>query len=331
MNSPAKIGLESSPSRFRWRFVASLILGFWACTAPHVCLASDEVADRRATSANVGADPQSGRESSDRAVAIHAAGAVTMSFPTTWTVHEVPVRREIRLVLRPNELRDSEQSAANRVEFWLSYHHQSGLGNDAQQLRRFAKNRVAAITRGRLDIDDLRATSIDSYPAIQVTFHYELMETNRIARYIAAVAPWGHVELQTSTLAEDWAGHEGMFSEIVNSIRLAQPSVSQRMVVGSVHDASPILGSWKSYRGRMRLVDDGRVEIVADQAFSYESTEGTTETSKKIIGQFRAQQDLLFIEWADGSQLNFRWRLAGNRLLLTDHNGRMTQLHVILE
>ena len=46
---------------------------------------------------------------------------------------------------------------------------------------------------------------------------------------------------------------------------------------------------------------------------------------------FEAKEDLLLVEWKDGSKLNFRWKVKDGDLLLTDHEGRISKLRRIVE
>ena len=50
-----------------------------------------------------------------------------------------------------------------------------------------------------------------------------------------------------------------------------------------------------------------------------------------LAGRFRAKNDLLHVVWDDGSKLNFRWKLSGSALLLTDHEGQISQLQRLYE
>ena len=57
------------------------------------------------------------------------------------------------------------------------------------------------------------------------------------------------------------------------------------------------------------------------------------QSSRRTVlhGKFRAQDDLLLVKWSDASLLNLRWRLSGEALLLTDHDGQLSRLLPIAE
>lgn len=264
-----------------------------------------------------------------RAVAVHAAGAVQFEFPEDWMTREVPYRRELRLFVGPQL---PPAPATPKDGLWIVCRYRQALPDDHAALREFALRRIRSLDGGDLDLLEApRFAIVSDHPGLEVRFRSGSEDDQRQGLFVLVATPWGHVELCAWTSQEKWLMHESGFAMVRQSLQIRTPQEPQALPAPSVADAESILGSWKSYRGRLRLAADGRVSIVADRDFQSTSADGTQQSSQEIMGYFRAERDLLFIEWTDGSKLNYRWRQAGSRLLLTDHNGRMTQLYPLLE
>ena len=99
----------------------------------------------------------------------------------------------------------------------------------------------------------------------------------------------------------------------------------------AVQSAQPIMGAWKALQSRLRLRRDGTVTIITDRPFTFASDGDDRVQGNEIKGNYVAHNDLIMITWDDRSKLNFRWRMHGDKLLLTDHEGKTTQLRRILE
>ena len=125
-----------------------------------------------------------------------------------------------------------------------------------------------------------------------------------------------------------WGGRRLVELErVVDDLRLVEPAAKPQHVRSPVSDAASILGSWKGHASRLRLRGDGTVAIVTDEPFRFTTKHGDQRRDGHgVTGRYAARDDLMFIEWEDNSKLNYRWRLRGDKLLLTDHEGHMTQL-----
>ena len=71
-------------------------------------------------------------------------------------------------------------------------------------------------------------------------------------------------------------------------------------------------------RPRLRFIDHQQVE-------------DPVRRESELTGTFLAQEGLLLVTWDDGSKLNYRWRLLGHDLLLTDHQGRISHLRRLIQ
>ena len=271
----------------------------------------------------------SGRIGSDRAVVVHAGGAVVLTTPASWDVREIPYRREIRLAVGP-DLPASPSWPLDGI--WLAHHYRSSVSGELAELTSFTRTRLQSIMRGRATtLGSPGEVSVAGHAAVRLDFGASTPTARTRGSFWVFVAPWGHCEVCAMTDDERWSELAEEFERIVSSLQLQPPQINTGLAASEVHDAESILGSWKSYRGLLRLSGDGRVSLLSDRPFSYTAADGSTQMGREIAGHFRARQDLLFIEWTDRSKLNFRWREQQNRLLLTDHNGRTTQLRRIIE
>ena len=52
---------------------------------------------------------------------------------------------------------------------------------------------------------------------------------------------------------------------------------------------------------------------------------------RRLAGRFKVADDLLMVDYIDDSRSNYRWRIEGTELMLTDHEGRVSQLARIYE
>ena len=208
------------------------------------------------------ADPFAGVDP-DRAVAVHAAGAVVFEFPANWEVREVPYRRDMRLAVAPQ----LPPSPAVPVDgLWLAYRYKKGLPREMDPLVDLAMRRIRSIHRGDVvPLSEPSIVAINDQRGVQVEFHTS--SGDRRGFYLLVTAPSGHLELCATAPVADWLEQEAGFVMVRESLRLSLPKVIRPTPAQSVADAARILGSWKSYRGRLRLSGDGEVAIVTGRPF----------------------------------------------------------------
>ncbi len=265
------------------------------------------------------------------AVVIHAAGAVELTIPADWTVREVPAGRQIRLAILPFEP-DAETPSDG---LWLSYHFDPDRHPQTPpQLVQLAAARLTAVTEEKAAPEEPQFMNVGRFHAVRIPFTMAAGVTSPInvrGFYLLFETDWGFCELHAMAPEVLYAKRENQFQSIVASMKLNAPSIKTEVQDPAVTDARPLIGSWKAFQSRLRLSGDGRVSIVTDQPFTLTAEAGERQQASEITGHFRAEKDVLWITWDDGSKLNFRWRIRNNRLLLTDHEGKMTQLRRILE
>lgn len=316
-----------SQMHYKWQAIVLVFCALTARSRENLGQASEPMLPPEVLALPNGAHPPSYTD--DRAVVVHAARAIILAVPTNWQVREMPWAREVRLAMAPglpdtaSELRDG---------MWLAYHHQSRVPTEADELRVFAMDRFQSIAPTDAEmVTTPTIVTVDERIAVRLGFDLRTSKGNHHGFFLLVAAPWGHCELQAMSPDQHWSRRESEFARIVDSLQLRPPKVLELPMTDQVRDAKPILGSWKSFRGRLRLWGDGRVSIVTDRPFEYTSDDGETHQGHEVTGRFEARGDLLMIVWDDNSKLNFRWRRQINRLLLTDHEGRTTQLRSILE
>ena len=318
-----------------WQQICRLLL---ALVAVAVCLTDTVTLGQRARpDAPL---PSTAPVSTDAArdIVLFAAGAVEARPPLGWWIREIPYGREVRLLITPVEHRASNEMPADGI--WLTYHAQHRPKPDAvSKLPALARRRARlAAGRGALlerSAEGPLAGCRAAYTEYQKTVEKRDGPAEEFrGSHVLALTAWGFVELHFSAPLDRFELRSREFQRMLRDLRLAEPRRLVEEGVTTVKDAADILGVWKAFRSRMRLLADGGIEIeldrsrvvpprVANRPYEY--------VKMSLRGRFRAQQDLLFVEWEDGSKLNFRWRLDRGNLLLTDHEGQISLLYRLYE
>jgi hypothetical protein len=290
--------------------------------------------------------------SADRDVVFHAAGAVEVRLPAGWHLWEVTQGREMRLVLSPSPANALGGLPDDGV--WLTYHVRSLTAADERgmhaELNEMLARRVRLATDNLATFGHQSALRIGPWPAVKQEFDIATTEdrsssaaVTHTGYHILSRTTWGICELHAVSPVAWFDRRAEQFDRIVADLILREPQHRPQSLSGEIRDAAPIIGTWRSYRSRVKLNSDGRIEIfpdkqitlpVAIQSSGEASNETAHETAKKILpltGRFEARGDVLLVRWQDGSRLNYRWTLAGDELLLTDHDGQISQLRRILE
>jgi len=138
-------------------------------------------------------------------------------------------------------------------------------------------------------------------------------------RHVLVRTEWGVFEFHASAPDAIVESRSNVWTETWESIRLIRPATTDASSREALVQSNSITGDWKAYRSRMRFSNDGRVVLVPDAV-------GNHRSSGSLTGTFEARDDLVFVRWDDGSRLNFRWRVQGNDLFLTDHEGKISHL-----
>ncbi len=273
----------------------------------------------------------------ERPLVSHAGGAVELRAPRSWYVNESPYGREIRLLLTPNPINIRNQSLTDGM--WLVVHASDRTNTlSLDQMKLSLAERISAMNGQAKPVGEPRMLKIGGQRAIQQEFSISQRPgeiTNAFRGFHCFVAAsFGAIEIHAIAPSSSFERRQRTFQQILADLRLQQPTRRFDQLTSSAQDARSILGSWKSYRSRIRLSDTGRIAIITD-ASSPRRGEFTSvdnsQTVKPLTGTFEARGDLLFVTWDDGSRLNFRWRSSGPTLLLTDHDGQISQLRRIFE
>ena len=179
-----------------------------------------------------------------------------------------------------------------------------------------------------------RRYEVDQWPALEQRFEFQppASTTTWVGQHLLVRTDWGIVELHASapTPRADRLGKE--LERLVSGLQLAAPLHPAESINNAACLATPVLGTWRSATGVMRLHGDARIEVVPDRPVSGASTRpGELRPSRIMTGRFSATQDTLLVTWEDGSQTNIRWKLVHDELRLVDHEGRASRLKRLME
>lgn len=272
-----------------------------------------------------------GRAERLRDIVLHAGGVVEFQMPVDWDLTEVPHGREIRLTLRPS-LESEVQDKKSLI--WLSFHVRRAGQLSDEQLETWFSERFRRGTTGIQDLNEPLPIVVGGYDGIEQQYSLAVAQevlAERVGQQAAVSTPWGILEVHWQTDKSQQQSFEKVTAELLETVKFNKPAEQFKGAVRvAASGAQPILGSWKAYRSRLTLGSDGRILIAPDPAPIHL---GTRPPHKQvpIVGEFEARDDVLAVRWNDGSFLNFRWRLEGEYLLLTDHKGRTTLLNPLFD
>ncbi len=264
----------------------------------------------------------------------HAGGTVQLQVPRGWFVHEVAVGRTIRLLLTPGSIESDRAFARDGV--WISVHADRSSPS-AEQVQRWAAGRLTETVPDAQPQGDLESLQLAGHPAWRASFRRDRASSGSatVGSHWAVQVPWGIVELQTQSPEHLLPERAPVLLELVRSLRLQPPKLPPTTATNDqTRAAAPILGSWKATHSRLRLRPDGQIQIHPDRDARLgrpAEPQDPSAASVTLRGRFESRDDLLLVRWADGSLQNYRWRLAGDLLLLTDHEGHISQLRRIYE
>lgn len=269
------------------------------------------------------------------AIVSFAAGAVELRLPEGWVVIETPYAHELRVVLAPQ--RPATSDGMPRDGAWLVWHPRPPDWSDRLELAAMVTERLRLSAGSDARLEPPRRILLDGFPAVRQDFDAAGSSSSASRRmqgfHFIAETDWGLCEMHAVAPGESFPQRKREFQQIVSSIAIREPQALHAPPVAAVRDAEPLIGEWKARGSRMRMKGDGRIVLVADRPHRVQAAAvpGKYLPPDAIRGCYEAEGDMLRVQWADGSQLNFRWRLSGNDLLLTDHEGRISQLQRLLE
>lgn len=269
-----------------------------------------------------------------------AGGAVELRVRQGWWIWEVPQGREVRVALsptRPASLREPPVAG-----YWACFHLTTASPADpGAYLADQMQQRLSEVTGGQArPLQAIQFQRLGRWDAAVLEFALPAPSgTNTgplLGRHVLAMTPWGLFEFHAQFPASRYQGQTGETERLLQHVQLSAPAVAAAGAGATIAEtiaAAPIQGSWKAFRSRLRLSGNGDIEIVTDRAqlISPPDADPSPVKPEFLRGRYRAEGDLLFVQWQDGSRLNFRWKLNGGDLLLTDHDGQISQLRRIAE
>jgi len=288
-------------------------------------LAADETSRPRLAAPSAAATTSNVAQSADHNVVLFAGRTVELSVPAEWTVKEVPLGREIRLIVGPGNVPDDPRQLQRGM--WLAY-HRLGDGSRLPLEAELQKRLLLAAGQDAYVAGPPQATRVGGMPALKQRLEIRAAkeELPRRGTYLIVQTPWGLLEtLGITTLFGDEDVRAGLQS-ILASLRFRPPRPLPAASSDDTRDAQAILGSWKSSQGSMHLLPCGQVRLEADRVTTVTLRGQPAAEPQAMTGRFVARGDVLYITWADGSQLNYRWAIEAGDLLLVDHAGESSRL-----
>ena len=263
-------------------------------------------------------------------VVLFAGRTIEFAVPRVWTVKQVPLPGEIRVLAGPGDL-PAEPHLLERG-IWIAYHRtdaQPDVPLDAELRERLPKSVAVEF----LPSGAPQALRVGGYAALKQNLELAAVSDEampRRATYVIARTPWGLLEALgvTGLYAENDV--RSALKTALASLRFNLPAALPPVSAPGIAEAQAALGSWKGRQLALHLLPDGRVRLdfgaITALTREREGNAPSRNAGKQVDGTFTAHGDILFITWDDGSQLNYRWRVQANELLLMDHTGQSSRL-----
>ena len=267
----------------------------------------------------------------------YAGGTVQLKISEDWRVSELPVGRQMRLILTKDEVPQKVHDL--RDGLWINFQYQPSLALlDQQQLNRLAETRLNRASKNQAKTLAFLSQPIHGY---SVAGHKFSIITNdqEDPRLLLGVSYLiqtqnGILEIYSVTDNDLHEQRQHEIDDIISGMQINQVSPIHHPPIDTIMPAEKILGRWKSNHGQLQFKADGNISVTYDKTVNYAlDAQGSYDYSKKIkrlYGKFQAHNDLISITWADGSRLNYRWKADDGQLYLTDHHGSISQLSRLL-
>jgi hypothetical protein len=249
-----------------------------------------------------------------------AGGSIELQVPNGWWAEEVPFGREMRLIVAPQRPGNVRKMPADGM--WMAYHAKTPEESQgAAALSRELSQRLRMVVASNSQFSPPTPFQFGAWSAAVAEFTSSdpTSESPSITgRHVLVRTDGGIFEFHASAPNVTVESRSSIWTATWESLRLNPPAATAESARDSL-GSNTIIGDWKSYRSRMRFSSDGRVVLVPDKA-------GNNQSANPLTGTFEIRDDLIFVQWDDGSRLNFRSRLQGNDLFLTDHVGQISHL-----
>ena len=250
-----------------------------------------------------------------------------MTVPDGWVVSELDGFREVRLYVTHQAMPSVDASFNNGV--WLTYRVVSPADDAEAQLRNAMAERLRFLLPPEAELGPEQSLRIADRVALKRGFKLGSSDDVHSGYHYLISCQWGIVECQCRYVDRDAADQA---DEMISRMIIGHPRIPPSTAISTTVPAKPILGSWKSENARLVLEGDGKIQLLYDRARLRQlEFAQVTESPRVLRGDYQADADVLFLTWQDGSRLNLRWAENDGVLLLTDHQGRVSQLNRLLE
>jgi hypothetical protein len=254
-----------------------------------------------------------------------AGGAIEFQLPQGWDAAEVPFAREVHLVLSPSRSNATARIGTGRI--WLACHAVGTLGNASADLAEVIAKRVSAVTQQHGQITRTQRVRIADCDGVMVDFTAKHPTGTTIrGGHLLLRSEVGLCEIHLVAPENEYAQVNTAGTSLLRTLLVRAPIADRGVLAAHASDAASVVGAWKAVRSRLYLDGRGNIAIEFDRLTHLTSTAQNDTASRRINGRFTATGDLLYVTWADGSRLNYRWRLVHGDLLLTDNDGNVSQL-----
>jgi hypothetical protein len=253
-----------------------------------------------------------------------AGGAIEFQLPNDWDVAEVPFGREVHMVLSPSQPNESVRGVAARI--WLTCHSTESGVDGTEALQKILVERLAAVTRNLGKVAHTETIRIAGRNGQVANFTAKTPDGRSIrGSHLIFPIEGGLCEIHLVATEDEYVFASAAADTLLRTIAAPDRKVGAEEIDKSARDAKAVFGAWKAVASRLFLDGRGNIAIEFDRRTVLSVAAGNKPT-QRITGSFKAKGDLLFVTWADGSKSNYRWRLERGELLLTDHDGNVSQL-----
>ena len=254
-----------------------------------------------------------------------AAGAILAELPADWHVSQSDHLRHVRLYLTLEKLTSEEKFEEG---LWISYHVLADEPRTESQLREFLQRRTADALPRDVRLGELKVKQFNGRLAIQQPYHLT-SRPNISGDHLLIAANWGVVEVQTRFHDSE---NLKLIANLVDRLAIGAPRQSHAQSNLSEDPQQAVVGAWKAERARLLLRAGGTIELHHDRERLQQIEQANlVRPARRLRGKYSADGDILHVQWEDGSQLKLRFHVTKSELLLTDHLGRVSQLHRLFE
>jgi hypothetical protein len=309
------------------RTSAVILLALISLIAP----AAGQTNDRPGDDRDLGERNLEKRDLGERDLIEYAGGRLQFRLPRDWRLTETVRQREVWLLLTPG--RPPESLARLDDGIWIVFRPQ--LPSDQHS----TNDRAIDFFGPNVKTNEIAELPIDRRPmhrsAVVVSADPNFDRPELRGAYLHGAAGAAQFELALVAPAPKVQLRLGQLDDMLATIRFRAAKDQDKALADSQSGAKEIVGAWKSLRGKMRILGDGRIVVRTDSATPRPIDAGAPllyeQKGVELVGRYEARGDVLRIVWTDGSRTNYRWRLVDGELFLTDHVGQTSQLRPMFD